>query len=197
MAGKTSKASKPQRDKGARPSKFSQEMADAICEQIVLGKSMRQICQQQDMPAERTVYYWLEKDREFCQQYARAREAQADLFFDECLAIANDRTGDYVTAHTEEGKTFERVNHEHIQRSRLRVDTLKWAAGKLAPKKYGEHVTHGFGDQEWPISPRPAVIVTIGGTRPVPAREAGGGVHHGGDRGAVRRGGRGGKADAR
>ena len=58
---------------GGRPSKFSQETADAICEQIVQGKSVRQICQQQGMPAERTVYYWLEKDREFCQQYARAR----------------------------------------------------------------------------------------------------------------------------
>jgi len=191
MAGKTSKASTPQRDKGG-PSKFSQEMADAICEQIVLGKSMRQICQQQGMPAERTIYYWLEKDREFCQQYARAREAQADLYFEECLEIANDRTGDYVTARTEDGKTFD--NHEHIQRSRLRVDTLKWAASKLAPKKYGEHFTHGFGDQEGPISPRPAVLVTI---RPqaASAREAGSGVHHGG--GAVRRGGRSGKADAR
>ena len=180
---------------GGRPSKFSQEMADAICEQIVLGKSMRQICQQQDMPAERTVYYWLEKDREFCQQYARAREAQADRLFEECLAIADEAEGDVVLTTGEDGKAIARPNHANVQRARLRVDTRKWAAGKLAPKKYGEHFTHGFGDQEWPISPRPAVIVTIGGTRPVPAREAGGGVHHGG--GAVRRGGRGGKADAR
>ena len=179
---------------GGRPSKFSQERADAICEQIVQGKSVRQICQQQCMPAERTVYYWLEKDREFCQQYARAREAQADNLFEECLAIADETEGDVVLATGEDGKAIARPNPANVQRARLRVDTRKWAAGKLAPKKYGEHFTHGFGDQEGPISPRPAVLVTIG-PQAASAREAGGGVHHGG--GAVRRGGRGGKADAR
>ena len=179
---------------GGRPSKFSQERADAICEQIVQGKSVRQICQQQCMPAERTVYYWLEKDREFCQQYARAREAQADNLFEECLAIADETEGDVVLATGEDGKAIARPNPANVQRARLRVDTRKWAAGKLAPKKYGEHFTQGFGDQEGPISRRPAVLVTIG-PQAASAREAGGGVHHGG--GAVRRGGRGGKADAR
>jgi terminase small subunit-like protein len=160
MAGKTSKASTPQRAKGGRPGKFSQNMADAICEQIVQGKSVRQICQQQGMSAERTVYYWLEKDREFCQQYARARGA-GRLYFDQCIAIANDRTGDYVTAYTEDGKTFERVNHEHIQRSRLRVDTLKWAASKLAPKKYADQFAFSGPDGS-PVGVQPAVIITIG-----------------------------------
>jgi len=194
MARKTSKASTPQRDKGGTPSEFSQAMADAICEQIVLGKSMRQICQQQGMPAERTIYYWLEKNREFCQQYARAREAQADKLFEECLAIADEAEGDVILATGEDGKAIARPNPANVQRARLRVDTRKWAAGKLAPKKYGEHFAHGFGDQEGPISPRPAVLVTVG-PQAASAREAGGGVHHG--CGAVRRGGRGGKADAR
>ena len=151
---------------------------------------------QEGMPDQRTVYRWLEKDREFCQQYARAREAQADKLFEGCLAIADEAEGDVVLATGEDGKAIARPNHANVQRARLRVDTRKWAAGKLAPKKYGEHFTHGFGDQEWPISPRPAVLVTIG-PQAASAREAGGGVQHGGDRGAVRRGGRGGKADAR
>ncbi len=35
------------------------------------------------------------------------------------------------------------LDHEHVQRSRLRVDTRKWAAGKLAPKRYGDKLNLG------------------------------------------------------
>lgn len=37
------------------------------------------------------------------------------------------------------------VNHEQIARSRLRVDARKWAAAKLAPKKYGDRIAHEHG----------------------------------------------------
>ncbi len=30
------------------------------------------------------------------------------------------------------------LNGEHVQRSRLRVDTRKWFLSKLAPKRYGD-----------------------------------------------------------
>ena len=36
------------------------------------------------------------------------------------------------------GKFGKVVDQEHIGRSRLRIDTRKWAASKLAPKKYGD-----------------------------------------------------------
>jgi hypothetical protein len=38
------------------------------------------------------------------------------------------------------GGFVERVNHENINRSRLRVDTRKWMADRLAPKKYGDRI---------------------------------------------------------
>ena len=59
----------------------------------------------------------------------RAREEQADKFFKEIIEIADDKSGDYVT--TSDGQTI--VDHENIQRSRLRVDARKWAAARLAP----------------------------------------------------------------
>ena len=31
-----------------------------------------------------------------------------------------------------------RVNGEHVQRSKLRVDARKWLLSKIAPKQYGE-----------------------------------------------------------
>ncbi len=71
-------------------------------------------------------------------QYARAREMQADALFDEALAIADDGSGDWAV--DKDGKKT--LDHEHVQRSRLRVDTRKWAAGKLAPKRYGDKMQH-------------------------------------------------------
>ncbi len=63
---------------------------------------------------------------------------QADALFDEALEIADDASGDWST--DKDGKKT--LDHEHVQRSRLRVDTRKWAAGKLAPKRYGDKLQH-------------------------------------------------------
>ena len=73
-------------------------------------------------------------------EYVRGREPQADKLFEECLEIADDTSGDYIEKKNDDGSTFWAVDHEHIQRSKLRIDTRKWMAGKLAPKKYGEKV---------------------------------------------------------
>jgi hypothetical protein len=79
-------------------------------------------------------FKWLREKPEFSQQYTRAKAEQADTLIEEILDIADctkfDKTID------ENGKVI--TDHEHITRSRLRVDTRKWVAGKMKPKKYGE-----------------------------------------------------------
>ncbi len=104
------------------------------------------------MPGLRTVMRWLfDGDHDdFWQQYARAREAQAEVWADEIVSIADEATGDTTT--DKDGK--ETVNHEHIQRSRLRVDTRKWIAAKLLPKRYGDKMQH-TGEGGGPIRVRP------------------------------------------
>lgn len=117
-----------------RPSSFTQETADAICERIAEGESLRSICEEESMPNKSTVFKWLGQDKNFADQYARARESQADTLFDQILGIADDGRNDSYT--DEEGN--ERTNHDVIARSRLRVDARKWMAGKLRPKVYGD-----------------------------------------------------------
>lgn len=117
-----------------RPSDFSQEVADHICEAIAQGESLRSICLDEGMPCKSTVFKWLSKHQSFADQYARAREAQADHIFDEILDIADDGQNDTYT--DDEGNV--RTNQDVIARSRLRVDARKWMAGKLRPKVYGE-----------------------------------------------------------
>jgi len=97
--------------------------------------------------------------------YARAREERADLLFERIAEIAEDATGDYLKK--EDGTLV--VDHENIQRSRLRVDTMKWMASKLAPRKYGDRVEH---DVKSNVS-MPAILIQVGGGAPEPIEVSG------------------------
>lgn len=124
-----------------RPSIYSDELVALICERITDGESLRTICRDEDMPACSTVFKWLIEKPAFSEQYARAREAQADTLFDEVLDIADDARNDWMERRGEDDAGWQ-ANGEHIQRSKLRIDARKWMAGKLAPKKYGERIVN-------------------------------------------------------
>lgn len=124
-----------------RPSEFSQRVADVICNRLADGESLRTICADDAMPHRATVFRWLAADEAFRDQYAAAREAQAETLFEEMLEIADDSSGD-VKLVGKDGEEREVCDGEFVQRSKLRVDTRKWMASKLAPKKYGDQIEH-------------------------------------------------------
>lgn len=99
---------------------YSQEIADKVCELIASGKSLRQIHALGEMPAPSTVLFWRDKYPEFAEHYTRALEARTELMAEELIEIAD-------------GEPDADVN-----RDRLRVETRKWVAAKLLPKKYGD-----------------------------------------------------------
>lgn len=124
-----------------RPSDFTQDIADSICDQIAEGKSLREICKQDGFPDKSTVFRWLGSNTAFRDQYARAHEVQADSLVADILAIADDGTNDYgfKEGSDEDGDGAKPVFlAENVQRSKLRVEARKWLAAKQAPKKYGE-----------------------------------------------------------
>lgn len=92
------------------------------------------------MPAYSTVMLWLHVHPAFSEDYARARSIHADQKFDEIQSIADDARNDWMLRNDPENPGYY-FNGEHIQRSKLRVDTLKWRLGRMAPKKYGDHAT--------------------------------------------------------
>ncbi|HHJ4382382.1 TPA: DNA packaging protein [Citrobacter freundii] len=124
--------------KMGRPTDYLPEVGEDICNLLMLDESLRSICKRPGMPAIRTVMYWLQRHDDFMQQYARAREVQAELLAEEIIEIADDSAGDVIV--DEDGR--EQTNHERVARSRLRVDARKWYASKLAPKRYGDRVQH-------------------------------------------------------
>lgn len=101
--------------------KYTQKLADAICELVSECVPVHKIAKHKGMPARTTIYQWLAEIPAFADQYTRAREMQADRLVDECIGIAD----------TEKDKMGA------VDRDRLRIQTRQWKAERMAPKKYG------------------------------------------------------------
>ena len=129
----------PTTNKIGRPSTYTQEIADRICEQLAMGESLRTACKGDDMPSVATVFNWFRTYPEFLEQYARAKQESADAMAEEILDIADDGSNDWMKVNYGETE-FWKTNGEALQRSRLRVDTRKWLMSKMKPKKYGEKI---------------------------------------------------------
>jgi hypothetical protein len=125
---------------GGRPSTYTREVADIICERMRSGHTLRQICRDDDMPGRDTVLKWRESFEEFAVQYAHARTALHDHWAEEILDIAEDGSNDWVTVERKGGRIETTLDREHVERSKLRIDTRKWLLSKLEPKKYGERL---------------------------------------------------------
>lgn len=119
-----------------RPTTYTQELADSICEQLAMGISMRSIAKDPAFPAMSSMFKWLREHKDFSEQYARAKQESADAMAEDILDISDDGTNDYM--ETDDGKL--QYNGDSVQRAKLRVDTRKWLMAKMKPKKYGDKI---------------------------------------------------------
>ena len=121
---------------------YNPEIADEICVLIAEGCTIRDICAREGMPNMKIFFRWLRENEEtFGVQYARAKEEQAENMVTEMLQIADDARNDWMEKETKNG-TIRVVDHE--------IDTRKWLASKLKPKKYGDRIIHA-GDEQAPL----------------------------------------------
>lgn len=125
-----------------RPSDFTQETATEICKRLAAGQTLREVCRDEAMPSESVVRGWALDDREgFSAQYTRARELGYMAMADELLEVADDGKNDWMERQGEDDQKLYVLNGEHVQRSRIRVDTRKWLLSKALPKVYGDKLT--------------------------------------------------------
>lgn len=115
---------------------YTPELGRRICAHMVEGKSLRSICKMDGMPSKSGVMLWLQQHDEFLKIYCIAQQERAEAYAEEVIDIADDGSNDYVL--DEEG--VPRFDHEHVQRSKLRVEARKWICAKMKPKKYGDKV---------------------------------------------------------
>jgi hypothetical protein len=116
-----------------RPSKYTDALAQLICERIASGDSLITVCNEEGMPHRHTVLKWLEEREGFRTIHARAREAQADVMDQRIMAVAD-------------GCTAETANAD-----RVKIDAYKWRAARLAPKRYGDKLALTGADDAPPI----------------------------------------------
>lgn len=106
----------------AKKSKFTPELAAAICRRVSGGETLRDVCASKDMPVSSAVHRWLANNSEFRAQYVVARNAMIEALVDKALHYAETAT------------------EKNAHARRLYVDTVKWYASKIAPKIYGDKV---------------------------------------------------------
>lgn len=107
-----------------RPSDYTTEIGNRICELVADRVAVFRIVQMEGMPDESTLYRWRRNIPEFRQNYARAREERADA--------RQDRI-DFIAEQCGEGALDPQI-------ARVMIDAEKWQMGKEQPKRYGDKV---------------------------------------------------------
>jgi hypothetical protein len=147
----TDKKQAAQKNKGGRTSTYDPDIARQMCEQLSEGIPLREICRQEGYPAWRTVYDWMGKDADLAAAIARARDIGYDAMAEECLDIADNGGNDWMERLDADGVPIGyQVNGDHIQRSKLRIETRLKLLAKFNPKRYGDKVVHS-GDEVNPV----------------------------------------------
>ncbi|WP_420971514.1 hypothetical protein [Bradyrhizobium sp. B120] len=113
---------------------FTEEIFQQILDRMTEGEGLSEICRDPELPSKTTFLRWVEKDTGRQRAYQGAREALMDHYAEEIRHIAWNDSEDTIKR---EGKP-DLCNHEWINRSRLKVDTLKFLMAKLHPKRYGD-----------------------------------------------------------
>ena len=104
-----------------------------IFRQIAQGRTLSAICRDEGMPSPMGVYQAIDAKSDRQVEFARARASGFDHMAEECKDIADDSSNDYI--ESEKGSVF---NTEHVQRSKLRIETRLKLLSKWDPKRYGE-----------------------------------------------------------
>ena len=111
---------------GGRPSLYTPELAQLLCDRIGSGELAVEIVKEPGMPSFGTIHRWQGERPEFRELYARAREMQAHACAER--AVISGR----------------RATAEDANAARVRFDADRWLAARLDPKNYGDRVDHNI-----------------------------------------------------
>ena len=124
-----------------RPTTYSERVSNAICKRLMMQESLKSICADPRMPCVGTVAGWLSRNKDFRERYYDARRVAAELHVDDVFEEVRNTENDWEQTFDKNGDPNGwKPNHDAIQRSRLKVDTIKWYASKLIPRMYGDNI---------------------------------------------------------
>ena len=115
---------------------WSLEDIETVLSSVACGKTMKQAFDAAGIPRERvaSLYRLLLTDKALRKWYDEARELATESMADDVIDIADSTHND----RDDDGK----IDHEVINRDRLRVQTRQWLMGKFVPKRFGDSKHH-------------------------------------------------------
>jgi hypothetical protein len=132
----------------------SPEAIEELCEFIGSGgveAHLAAFCRERNF-AYATVILWLDADMGRRSQYELARQARADNIADKAVDVALT-----PPERTMQGS----VDGGAVADKRLLIDTLKWSAAKLHPKRYSDKLAVGGADDLPPMQTQVSGGLTI------------------------------------
>ncbi|RKZ70512.1 MAG: hypothetical protein DRQ48_00850 [Gammaproteobacteria bacterium] len=129
---------------GAPSFPYTESVADEIC-RLVSIKTVsldRIIRENPHLPSKDVIYTWRAYNKEFGDKYMKAKITQAQLLADEVLEISDDSTHDEM----QDANGNWKLNSEYVARSKLKIHTRQWLAGKLHPRLYGNQLLEQTSD---------------------------------------------------
>jgi len=125
-----------------RPSKYTPEIAEEVCERLSRGELLIEIAALEHMPHFATIHRWQQAVPAFREAYARARELQAH----NCAERAVD--------------SARRATAENAAAARVQMDGDKWLASKLLANIYGDRIATQQLDRDGqPTDPAPMIAI--------------------------------------
>lgn len=116
------KSAVPARSVG-RPSSYSEEIAELICERLINGESLLKITKSKGMPSRSAIHRWCRANPDFAARCAHAREEGTHFLVDKIEEMADDTT---------------ELNY---QSQKVKIAVAQWRAEKIAPRIYGPRVS--------------------------------------------------------
>lgn len=135
----------PPKGSGGRPSKYTPEIAERMCEMLSQGIPLREICRQEGFPEWRTVYDWMVRDAHLSAAIARAREVGQEAIAEGIYELV-ERPPERIV----DDKGVSRVDAGYVQWTRVQADIKLKLLAKWNPKRYGDRVAVA-GDAENPV----------------------------------------------
>lgn len=105
---------------------------ETVLAEIVSGKSLRACCKQRHIDVSQA-YKWIATDKQREAAYRLAMDSRADTIGDQIEDIAQE-----LIRLAESPETAKQLTASQVQAYRVAMDGLRWKAGVIAPKRYGD-----------------------------------------------------------
>jgi hypothetical protein len=135
----------------ARPTRYTEVIAEIILDELGEGRALESICADPDMPTAAAVRRWVTQDRDgFATRYQIMRELGCDTLAERMVAASDDRRG-MVKPRTRYDGTIEWVvDRDQLRRVLLRCDVYRWLLSHRLRDTYGSRNAKRERGDAWP-----------------------------------------------